>query len=270
MVIRSVAALCGAAGVALVSLAGPASADELTYTFNIAGTSDYIFRGFSQTRRNPTIQGGADFAYGIFYQGVWASGLDFDADQTKTTANIAEGEVDVYGGITPVWKSPFGDVTFNFGYIYYWYPKALDADLELDYVEAKAGYSTSSFIKNLTTGTTVYYSPEYTGKTGEVWTVESVASYVLPAIGPATPTISGVWGWVKGENDNANFVNVVANGDDHYSYWNAGVTFAVDKLSFDFRYWDTDLDDGVNPTFCDGPAFQCSEVFVFTGKVVLP
>ena len=37
-------------------------------------------------------------------------------------SNIADAEVDLYGGIAPIWKnSPFGDVTFNhnLGFIYY-------------------------------------------------------------------------------------------------------------------------------------------------------
>jgi uncharacterized protein (TIGR02001 family) len=273
---RSVAALCGVAGVALTALAGPASAAEFTYTFNIAGTSDYIFRGFSQTGRDATIQGGADFAYGIFYQGIWGSGLEFDADQTNAAPDVAWGEVDLYGGITPTWKSPWGDVLFNFGYIYYWYPFARDFEpgFELDYVEARAGYSTS-FIKNLTTGTTVYYSPEYTSKQGEVWTIESVASYVLPALGSITPTVSGTWGWNKGEKSNLNYIAFTGNGDDHYNYWNAGITFTIDKISFDFRYWDTDIKDnnaaaGFADKFCTGDTFQCDANFVATVKVVLP
>ena len=80
MAVRSVAALCGAAGVALAVLSGPTLADELTYTFNIDGTSDYVFRGFSQNMRDPALQGGADFAYNIFYAGVWASGINFGTD----------------------------------------------------------------------------------------------------------------------------------------------------------------------------------------------
>jgi uncharacterized protein (TIGR02001 family) len=83
MVVRSVAALCGAAGVALVALTGAAAADELTYTFNIDGTSDYVFRGFSQNARHPTLQGGADFAYNMFYAGIWASGLDFGREHRR-------------------------------------------------------------------------------------------------------------------------------------------------------------------------------------------
>ena len=273
MEFRSVAALCGAAGVALAALAGPASADEFTYTFNIAGTSDYVFRGISQTAREPTLQGGADFAYGMFYQGFWGSGLDFGPIDPKVDPNIAEAEIDIYGGITPVWKSPLGDVTFNFGYIYYWYPGARDDNAELDYVEARAGYSTS-FIKNLTTGTTVYYSPRYTGDSGKVWTIESFASYALPAMGPVATTISGTYGWVRGEDTNPNFFVIIANGDDQYRYWNAGVTFAVDKISLDLRYWDTDIkDDNAalgTAKFCSGKVLQCDETFLATVKVVVP
>ena len=87
------AALCGAAGLALLAICGtavadgyevaaPAPADEgrkFTYSFNIGATSDYVFRGISQTDNDPTIQGGIDLAYGILYAGWWASGLDFEA-----------------------------------------------------------------------------------------------------------------------------------------------------------------------------------------------
>ena len=34
---------------------------------------------------------------------------------------------------------------------------------------------------------------------------------------------------------------VFANGKDSYMYWNAGLTLGIDKLSLDFRYWDTDI-----------------------------
>ena len=110
---------------------------------------------------------------------------------------------------------------------------------EADYVEFKAGYTLPSlFIKNLTTGTTVFYSPEYGGEVGEVWTTESVASYSLPKIGMFDPTISGLLGWEMGQSSKFNA------GDDEYYYWNAGLTLGVENLSFDFRYWDSDLKAG--------------------------
>ena len=55
-----------------------------------------------------------------------------------------------------------------------------------------------------------------------------------------TPVINGVLGWQKGDSNDGYFVNV--NGtDDEYYYWNAGLNLAVENISFDFRYWDTNI-----------------------------
>lgn len=291
---RGVLGLIGASGIALMALTSGAFADgyegsvkdapaeaarQFSWSFNVAGTSDYVFRGVSQSGRDPTLYLGADASYGIAYVGVWAAGIDLGDQAIAPFSDIADKEVDLYGGIRPVWKAPIlGDVTFDFGVIYYWYPDSRrnstatpGQTADANYVEFKAGYSTSSFIKNLTTGTTVYFSPEGTFKTGDVWTIESAASYALPNWGPIAPTISGVWGSVKNTDNNVNFFTLVANGDDHYNYWNAGLTLAVDKLSFDFRYWDTDIEnDGLAPGFCKGAVLQCDETFVATVKVALP
>jgi uncharacterized protein (TIGR02001 family) len=259
---RSVAALCGSAGVALIALSGAAAAEELTWSATLTGTSDYVFRGISQTDNDPTIQGSLTFSYGMFYAGAWASGLDW-GDVTPD----AQLEVDWYAGIKPTWESsPLGPVTFDFGVIYYTYPGVPDPVFETDYVEFKAGYSVSSiFIKNLTTGGTVYYSPEYSLEVGEVWTTESTASYALPKIWIFDPTISGLLGWQKGESsDSYNF-----GGDDEYYYWNAGLTLAVEKLTFDFRYWDSDLDT-TEAGLCLASTLQCDERFVFSATVALP
>ena len=75
---RKVAALCGVAGVSLAAFSGAAVADDkLTWSATITGTSEYVFRGISQTDEDPTIQGSIGVGYGMFYAGVWASGLDF-------------------------------------------------------------------------------------------------------------------------------------------------------------------------------------------------
>jgi len=247
------------------AMAAPEEGRKFTYSFNIAGTSDYVFRGFSQTDRDPTIQGGFDIGYGIFYAGGWASGLDFggEADGFGGDAQI---EIDWYAGITPSWNSPFGKMDLDFGVIYYTYPGASDAVTELDYVELKAGYSWSILHPNLTTGTTVYWSPDYTAETGSVWTVESSASYAFHSIRGITPTISGLLGWQTG--DDLGWQATFANGDDDYYYWNAGLELGIEKITFDFRYWDTNVSNAGG--FCDGPLFQCNETFVFTVKVEVP
>lgn len=258
---RRVAALCGSAGVALLAISGPALADEFSWSASLTGTSDYVFRGISQTDEDPTVQGSIGFAYGMFYVGAWGSGLDFGP------TSDAELEVDWYGGIRPTWNSPLGAVSFDFGVIYYTYPGLNDAPgAEADYVELKAGYSIPSpFIKNLTTGTTVFWSPEYGGEIGEVWTTESVASYTLPKFGVFAPTVSGLLGWQKGETSEG----YNGGAEDEYYYWNAGLTLAVENLSFDFRYWDTDLDSTATG-LCGTATFQCDERFVFSATVAIP
>jgi uncharacterized protein (TIGR02001 family) len=161
----------------------------------------------------------------------------------------------------------WGPVTFDLGAIYYWYPSATDDDLELDYWEIKGGYSLASpWIKGLTTGTIVYWSPDYTNEQGEVFTIESSASYALPQIGIFAPSISGAYGKVYADDKAPKFF--AANGDDEYAYWNAGLALGVEKFTFDFRYWDTDISDAGG--FCTGVVFQCDERFVFSAKVVLP
>jgi uncharacterized protein (TIGR02001 family) len=275
---RKFLSLCGALGVAIFAgaagaradgyeVAAPAAVDEgrkFTYSFNIGATSDYVFRGISQTDNDPALQGGADFGYGILYAGVWASMVDF-AD-----APPANAEVDWYGGIRPTWNSPFGTINMDLGFIYYSYPGANPGAVpmnDINYWELKAGYSWSALHPSLVTGTTVFWSPDYFAETGSVWTIETMAAWTLPKVGVFTPVINGLVGWQKGDSADGFFVNV--NGtDDEYYYWNAGLALGVENITFDFRYWDTNInDDAAN--IC-AAANLCDERFVFSAKVAVP
>lgn len=64
-------------------------------TFNAAVTSDYRYRGISQTRLQPALQGGADYVHASgWYAGAWASTIKWIEDLG------ADGkvELDLYGG----------------------------------------------------------------------------------------------------------------------------------------------------------------------------
>jgi uncharacterized protein (TIGR02001 family) len=268
------AALCGAVGLALIAISGTAAADgyevaapapadegrKFAYSFNLGVVSDYVFRGISQTDNDPTMQGGIDLSYGILYAGVWASGLDFSAID-----NDANVEIDWYGGIKPVWHG----VTFDFGVIYYTYPSESYGPIalvtpDLNYVELKAGASTTIHEK-LALGGYIYWSPDYFAETGDVWTFEGQAGYTFHQIGVFTPSITGVVGYQTG--DAAAYT--AFNGYDNYWYWNAGLALAVDKLTFDFRYWGTNASNAASDlaTCING---YCDSRFVFSAKVVLP
>lgn len=159
-------------------------------------------------------------------------------------------------------------VTFDLGAIYYAYPKALDKSAvvtgELDYVELKLGLVREIW-KDGTLASIYFWSPDYTNSTGSVFTSELSFTQALPAHGFITPSVSALWGYQRGASDR--YVSLVGNGQKDYMYWNVGVTLTADKLSFDLRYWDTNVkNDGLATDFCRGPTFQCDGRVVGTFK----
>jgi len=63
--------------------AAAASAPEASpITYNIGVVSDYRYRGISQTKMKPALQGGVDYANGPFYVGTWASTIQWVKDAT--------------------------------------------------------------------------------------------------------------------------------------------------------------------------------------------
>jgi len=91
-----------------------------TLTGNVGLFSQYIFRGLTQTNREPAIQGGFDYSHSSgFYAGTWASNISWLRDAGAYSAG-GSGEFDFYGGI----KGSFGksDFTWDLGALYYWYP----------------------------------------------------------------------------------------------------------------------------------------------------
>lgn len=103
-------------GAALAQSAAPAApAPDYTLSFNVGAVTEYRYRGISQSRKKPALQGGADFAHKSgFYVGTWASTIKW----IKDAGGSADVEVDVYGG----YKGSFGDVGYDVGVLTYQYP----------------------------------------------------------------------------------------------------------------------------------------------------
>jgi uncharacterized protein (TIGR02001 family) len=278
-----------ATALAVMMLTGPALADGMgrrgslkdmpkpeercKHSANIALTTEYIFRGFSQTAQGPAVQGGYDLTCGIFYAGVWASSLDFAGNLPGTASFDQTGapydasiEMDWYIGIKPV----TGRITWDLGVIYYSYPNRSNPGLDLNYLELKVGASAEIW-KGGTLGVTVFWSPEYQLESGSTWTVETGFTHVFPKFNAIhrdwTPSFSALLGWQINEG-NASYKFTYGNGDDSYLYWNVGFTLGfLDKWSLDFRYWDTNLSSNTGGSaFCRGQTFQCDERFVATLK----
>ncbi len=275
---RSNFAKLSLAAIALVSLSGaafaggslkdaPASAKpRCAFSANVGLTTDYVFRGYSQSSEGAAVQGGFDATCGIFYAGVWASSINWN--DVAYGSNNASVEMDWYLGIKPV----TGRVTWDLGVIYYTYPNAskyapggLGFNGSNEYVDLKVGASTEVWKDGTLTGT-IFYSPDYQYSTGAVWTFEGGLSQGLSKIGPFTPTVSAILGYQVGESNK--YKLAFGNGDTSYLYWNAGVTFAfAEKWSLDLRYWDTNLGDNAGGSgWCKGPIFQCDDRYVATLK----
>ncbi len=110
----------GLAAVSLAALAAPAFAQDaaapaspITVTGGATLTSDYRFRGLSQTNKRFAIQGtlGVSHESG-FYVGTWGSSID------DYVAGGSDQEIDLYGG----YKKTFGGTTVDSGLLYYYYP----------------------------------------------------------------------------------------------------------------------------------------------------
>ncbi len=94
----------------------PASAH--TFTANVGLTSNYVFRGITQTVEKPALQGGLDYAHASgFYAGVWGSNVSWIIGSGAT--GDAGLELDTYFGF----KNSFaGDFSYDVGFIRYNYP----------------------------------------------------------------------------------------------------------------------------------------------------
>lgn len=107
------------AALALVTTATalPALAQDANpLSFNVSLTSDYRYRGISQTRLKPALQGGVDYAHASgFYIGAWGSTIKW----IKDSGGDADIEIDTYAG----YKTEVGGgVTVDVGFLRYNYP----------------------------------------------------------------------------------------------------------------------------------------------------
>ena len=114
----------------LLALSGVSQAQ---FSSTWTAVSDYDFRGFSQSAKDPALQGSADYAFGEsgFAVGAWASNVDFDND--------ADFELDLYGGYTGEINDTF---SWTGGFVFYTYPSSDDAG---DFVEIYLGLNAGNF-----------------------------------------------------------------------------------------------------------------------------
>jgi len=114
-------AMVAAFGCGLAQAQQPAAAPASPHTLtgNVGFYSQYIFRGLTQTDRDPALQGGFDYSHSSgFYAGTWGSNISWLRDSAAYSGG-GSLEWDFYGGYK---MSLPADVTLDLGTLYYWYP----------------------------------------------------------------------------------------------------------------------------------------------------
>ena len=216
---------------------GVTLADSHEISGNVAITSDYRFRGISQSDRDPALQGGFDWAHESgFYLGTWASSIDFGSPAPGLSGGSIEW--DFYGGFA---KDINENMSFDVGYIYYYYPSD-NWVVDLDYQEF---YGSFSFY-----GATVglVYSDDYFQSTEDFWYF--YGDYGLPLGEIFSLDVH------LGYND----TDAAFGTDGSYLDWSVGVTASAVGLDFTLAYVDTDISE----SNCFGGSKLCKATGVFT------
>ena len=189
---------------------------------NLALTTDYKFRGISQSDSAPSVQGGFDVAFDNgAYIGTWGAAVDFDC-AIDTCGGLNGGiELDYYAGFA----SDLSDnVSFDIGYIYYDYPQ--DEGLLGDYGEVYGSLSFGDF------GIGMNYSDEYWGETGKFTYTYATYSMALSE-SVALDLLVG-----SGDYDEAGYLD----GATEHMNWSVALSTSAAGLDFAITYEDTDLD----------------------------
>jgi uncharacterized protein (TIGR02001 family) len=199
-----------------------AGVSQAGLTGTVTATSDYDFRGYTQTSGDPALQASIDYAADNgFYVGAWGSNVDFG---DCCDENL---EVDLYAG----WAGGAEDgLGYSFNAIYYTYPGAND----IDFPEINAGITYKMFSGKL------WYSWDFGNSDEDAWYLDGNLNFSLPQDYGLTvhAGYSGGDYWkdtaIWGENN-------------EYFDWAVGVTKSFGHFAFALKYIDgsdaLDLDD---------------------------
>ena len=221
----SLALSLGLAVIPAFAADAPAAAPDYTLTANMALTTDYVFRGVSQSQNKPAVQGGVDFGMNGFYLGLWGSNVAWVNEGNYRDNNSLE--LDVYGGYKGTFADDFG---YDLGVITYYYPgESVEGMTTPNTTEVYAGISwkTLSLKYNYAVSDYIFgWTTSEGGKTN--------GSYYLDLSG--TYDLGDGWG-VLGH---IGYQDIKNNSDASYTDWKLGVTKDVGFGVFALAYTDTD------------------------------
>ncbi len=197
------------AALAAATFTGAAQA-QVSFSGNVALTTDYHWRGYSQSGQDLAIQGGFDLETDSgFYAGTWASSVE---DGLYGGADI---EWDLYAGYSGEITEGFG---FDVGVLQYMYPSGGPGS-DLDFLEIYAGLSKD--FESFGVSGYLYYDPDN------------------------ETTYASIGGGFSATDALSFDVNVGSylDGYGEYVHYDLGGTYSVGGFDLDLRWYDNDADD---------------------------
>ena len=199
-----------ATSIAMLSLTtATVAANELTLSGDVTFTSDYAFRGISQTEEAPALQGGLSLnSASGFYVSVWGSNVDFLAEGTL--------ELDVMLG----WSGAINDDwSTDVGIMRYGYPNTAIAGSNFYEVYGSLSY------QDLTFG--LAYSDDYYANSGDFFYLYADYSYALME----NLSLDLHVGQNEYDDSSASYLD-----------WSVGLSTEVMGAALSLAYIDTDID----------------------------
>lgn len=213
----------------------PAAESPHALTATLTGTTNYLFRGISQTDNGPAIQGSFDYEYKPYslYAGIWGSNV------SSAGFGGANMELDLYAGWRPTWDN----IGLNLGVINYRYPTTNNNDNNTFDFQAGLSYDFGVVKPSFTT----HYSGDWYGLADDAWYYDLTATVPLPM----DFSLKGHYGWNR--FDSASLLL-------DYQDWSIGVSRPFYGFNFDLSFYNV---SGIDPDKdCFSP-FQCGKTLVF-------
>jgi len=224
------------------------------WDFTVGGgvTSNYLFRGISQSNNGPSGNVNAELRYTI--SDTWQLYVGSAASSIKLTnqATSPSVEIDAIGGV----RATVGNLTVDVGGIYYIYPYNINEAGNMTSAAFPAtpgafwitnpswyeGYLKLSYAVSdaFSLGINAFVTPSYLDFGSNGTYLSGTAKYTIGDF-----ALSGEFGRQWLGNTDVAHTPVYQSGNSRalpdYNYWNAGVSYTYKVATLDLRYHGTDM-----------------------------
>jgi uncharacterized protein (TIGR02001 family) len=235
----------------------PVVASPWDYDIGAGLTSDYIFRGVTQSNHQPSVSAHGELRYNwtdAYQLYIGASSESIKFSNSVYPVGSPAVEIDGDAGI----RGTHGAFAFDLGAIVYGYPDSPTGTKTIapwgtaglsprnpTFVEVyfKPTYNVND---SLTIGANVFYSPSYLNTGADDEYLSGTIKYTLPGSLSAF-AVSGEFGhqWLgKVDTIYTTPFTYIGNANGQlpdYNYWNAGLSYTWKFVTLDLRYYGTDL-----------------------------